>query len=293
MKQDDRSGLVLALAGYALLSTGDAVIKTMSGEWPPTAIAALRYCIGAAGLCALLFARHSRAGFVLPRPGIQLLRGAGVAIATVGFFSAIMLMPLAEATAITFTSPMLTALLAAVFLHEPARRQTWIATVIAFAGVLMVLRPNFAQLGVAALLPLASAAGTSALIIGNRVSRGLAGVLTMQMLVAVIAAPLLILFATIGHFSGIESLQFTVPDWTIVARCAVVAVTATSAHWLIYLGTTRAGAASIAPMAYVQLIVASTLGWLLFGDRPDAETLLGAGIIVAAGLYLWRGAQRR
>jgi drug/metabolite transporter (DMT)-like permease len=78
-----------------------------------------------------------------------------------------------------------------------------------------------------------------------------------------------------------------------MARCAVVALFASTAHWLIYLGTTRAGAASIAPMSYAQMLVAGTIGWAWFGDRPDLMTLLGAAIIIAAGLYLWRAGQVR
>ena len=58
MRQDDRSGLVFALCGFALLSLGDAVVKTMAGEWPPTAIAALRYVLGAAGLPLYWFMRR-------------------------------------------------------------------------------------------------------------------------------------------------------------------------------------------------------------------------------------------
>jgi drug/metabolite transporter (DMT)-like permease len=67
-----------------------------------------------------------------------------------------------------------------------------------------------------------------------------------------------------------------------------VAVTATLSHLMVYLGTTRAGAATIAPMTYVQIIVASALGVVLFGNVPDLWTLAGAAIIIAAGLYLWR-----
>jgi drug/metabolite transporter (DMT)-like permease len=279
---------MLALAGFALLSVGDAVVKTMAGEWPPTAVAALRYALGAVGLAGLLLARQGRIAFTMPHPRVQLLRGAGVAMATVGFFSAIFVMPLASATAITFTSPMLTALLAAVFLGEPARRETWLATLVAFIGVLIVLRPNFAAAGWAALLPLVSAFGMSLLMIGNRFLAGKASPLTMQFLVAGLAAPLLLVAAFAGHMSGATRFAVSLPDWTVVARCALVAISASTAHWLVYLGTTRAGAATVAPMAYVQLLIATVLGWAFFGNQPDALTLLGGAIIVAAGLFLWR-----
>ena len=293
MRHPERSGLLFAMAGFSLLSVGDAVVKSMAGEWSPTAISALRYVLGAIGLAVLLTARQGRSAFVMPLPHIQALRGLAVALATVGFFSAVFVMPLAAATSLTFTSPMITALLAAVLLGEPARRETWIASLAAFAGVLIVLRPNFLAVGWAALLPLLSALGMSVLMIANRYVAGRASPLAMQAFIAMMAAPVLVGIALAFHFLGPDQFQITWPDWSVLLRCAFVAVSASSAHWLIYLGTTRAGAASVAPMTYVQLIMASLLGWLFFDSHPDAMTLLGAAIIVAAGLYLWRAGQIR
>lgn len=289
----DRTGLLYALGGFVLLSCGDAVVKTMAGQWAPTAVAAMRYFLGAVGLSALLLAREGRAAFRVPMPGVQLLRGGGVAMATVGFFAGVFIMPLTAATSITFTSPMITALLAALFLGEPARRETWIASLIAFVGVLVVLRPNLAEIGWPACFPLLSAVGMSLLMIGNRKAAGAGSALAMQFFVAAFATPLLIVATLLGAFSGLERFALAVPDWTVIARCALVAFSATCAHTLIFIGTTRAGAATIAPMTYVQLLVATILGWAMFGNRPDALTLLGAGIIVGAGLYLWRSGRLR
>ena len=293
MRHPERSGLLFALAGFSLLSLGDAVVKSMAGEWPSTAISALRYVLGAVGLATLLAARQGRGAFTMPLPKVQAVRGLAVAMATVGFFSAVFVMPLAAATSLTFTSPMITALLAAVVLGEPARRETWIASFVAFAGVLIVLRPNFMAVGWAALLPLLSALGMSVLMIANRYVAGKASPLAMQAFIAAMAAPVLVLVAAGFHFSGLQRFHVAWPDWTVVLRCAFVAISASSAHWLIYLGTTRAGAASVAPMTYVQLLMASLLGWLFFDSHPDAMTLLGAAIIVGAGLYLWRAGQVR
>ena len=90
-----------------------------------------------------------------------------------------------------------------------------------------------------------------------------------------------------GARSGIAMLALDMPDWSVVVRCALVAITGTTGHWLIYHGTTRAGAATVAPATYVQLITASALGWLVFDNMPDLATIFGALIIVAAGLILW------
>ncbi len=293
MRKNETTGLLYALCGFATLSMGDAVVKSMSGQWPPTAIAATRYALGAVGLSVLLGWREGRSGFALPHLPVQLLRGFAVALATVGFFTAIAFIPLAAATSITFTSPMITALLAALVLGEPARRETVVASLVAFGGVLVVLRPNFAAAGPAALLPLLSALGMSLLMIGNRFVAGKASSLAMQFSVAVMATPLLLLAATAGHASGMPRFVLTMPDWTVLARCALVACSASLAHWLIYMGTTRAGPATVAPMTYVQLLIATLLGWIFFGDRPDGLTMLGAAIIIGAGLYLWNAGRRR
>ena len=282
-----RSGLLFALGGFALLSCGDAVIKSIAGAWPGSAVAALRYTIGATGLGILLLVKEGKSGFALPRPKMQLMRGAAVAAATILFFSSIFLMPLAEATAIGFTTPMITAILSAIFLKERTRASTWLASLAAFAGVLIILRPNIAELGWVALMPVGAATSMAVMMMGNRAVSTAGSPLLMQFLVASIAVPFVITAATVGHLSGIEALRVDVPDWTIVARCALVAVTASFAHWLIFMGTTRASAAEIAPMTYVQLLIAMALGIAIFGDWPDLTSLVGSAIIIGAGLFLW------
>lgn len=288
MRHDERSGLLWALAGFVLLSCGDAIVKTITGAWPPTGVAALRYSIGAIGLGVVLAVKEGRAGFAFRRPAVQLMRGFGVAFATLCFFSAIFVMPLASATAIVFVSPMLTAVLATVLLREPSRAATWICTVVGFIGVLIVLRPDPSSFDASALLPLGAAFGMSLVMIGNRLSANLASPLAMQFTIATIAAPILVVAALLGHVSGSAGLQIDWPEWHVAMRCAIVALTATTAHWMVYMGTTKAGAATVAPTTYVQIIAATLLGLALFGDMPDAATLIGAAIIVGAGLYLWR-----
>ena len=269
------------------MSCGDAIIKSIAGAWPGTAVAALRYTIGATGLGILLFIKEGKSGFALPLARFQLLRGAAVAAATILFFSSIFLMPLAEATAIGFTTPMITALLSAIFLKERTPPSTWLASLAAFGGVLIILRPNIAELGWVALMPVAAATCMALVMMGNRAVSKAGSPLLMQFLVASIAVPFVVTAAVTGHFSGVPALQVGVPDWTIVARCCIVAVSASFGHWLIFMGTTRASAAEIAPMTYVQLLIAMTLGITLFGDWPDLTSLAGSAIIIGAGLFLW------
>ena len=283
-----RTDLLLAILGFSLLSCGDAVVKSMAGDWPGSAVSALRYAFGALGLSAIVAARQGRSGFAVPRPALQLGRGAAVAFATICFFTGLMAMPLADATAIQFTSPMLTGILSALVLGERAPRAVWGATAVAFAGVLVVLRPNLLALGWPALLPLGAAFGMAWLMILNRKAAGLASPIAMQLLLAIVAAPLLIAGAELLNLSGVTEFRIQPPSGLVIAKCALVAAFATTGHLLIYTATVRASAAVVAPMTYAQLIVAMALGWAWFGNAPDAAMLAGAALIVAGGLWLWR-----
>ncbi len=282
------AALLLALAGFSVLSVGDALVKSMAGEWPAPAVAALRYTLGALGLAAAVAIGHGRRGFVLPRPWLQFGRGAAVGLATICFFLGAMAMPLADATSIQFTSPMITAILSWLVLRERPPSATWVAILLAFAGVLLVLRPNVVELGAAAFYPLGAAFGMAWLMIFNRKAAGDAPVLVMQFLVALMAAPLLLLAATVLALSGWRAFAMAMPSLEVVLKCAGVAVTGSVGHLLIYSATVRASAAVVSPMTYVQLLVAGGIGWAWFGDRPDAATIGGAALIIAGGLWLWR-----
>lgn len=292
MTGEERTGIAYAVAGFATLSIGDAVVKSMAGEWPAYAVAALRFSIGALALSLLLFRAEGPRAFMPANPLLQLARGTFLALASLCFFSAIYIMPLAEAMAIAFLAPVLTQALSGPLLGERVKPIVWMVSFVALAGVVLILRPNVAALGWAALLPLASAIFFALLMISNRASAGQGSALSMQVYVAAISAPILILASACAKLSGLPELDFGWPSWDVVARCAVVAFTASTAHWLAYVGTSKAGAAQVAPAIYVQMLVAVAMGWWWFGDRPDLLTLGGATLIIAAGLYLWRDGLR-
>ena len=116
----------------------------------------------------------------------------------------------------------------------------------------------------------------------------------MQVYIALVATPVLAIAACLGDATGVPALRLdTLPDWTIFARCAFVAVVASSAHLLIYLGTQRAGASAVAPRSYVQMLMATMLGWVFYAEFPDAMTWAGVAVIIAAGLYLWHSGRKQ
>lgn len=287
-QQNVRTALLLALSGFATLSIGDAVVKTMAGQWPAPAVAMLRYSAAALALALLVLIVEGRKAFRMPRPWLQLCRGAGVSVATICFFLAVMAMPLADATAIQFTSPIITAMLAPLFLKERTSAAVWLAMALAFAGVLVVLRPNVLALGGAALYPVGAAAGMACLMICNRKAAGLASPLAMQFYAALMAAPILIAASLLLAATGPQQFQIGTPPASVVIKSLIVACTATAGHMLIYMAAVRASAALVAPMTYVQLLVAAALSWAIFGTVPDWSTYAGAALIIGGGLLLWR-----
>ncbi len=285
-----RAGLLYALSGFALMSMGDGVVKTMANDWPALAVAALRFSMGAFALALILRIKEGAAAFRPANPMLQIARGVCLVIATVCFFSAIYVMPLADAMAIAFLSPILTVVLSGPLLKERVTPGAFVAMFVALIGVAIIVRPNLLGLGWTAFLPLISATFFSLMVIANRASAGQGSSLSMQFFMVAVAAPVLVVVAGIVNIAEVPGLSFGWPDWTVVLRCAVIALSATIAHWLVYVGTMRAGASTVAPAAYGQILVATVIGWWWFGDVPDLTTLAGAGLIIASGLYLWRNA---
>lgn len=288
MTQYERSGIVIAICGFAILSVGDAVVKSMADEWPSFAVAALRFSIGALVLSLILWRYEGGGGFIPQNLPLQIARGACVALASVCFFAAIYIMPLAEAMAISFLAPIFTQIFAGLLIGEEIKPKVYGLSLFALVGVAIILRPNLAELGWAAFLPLISAIFFALLMVGNRASAGQGSGLSMQFFVAGFCAPILLVFSFAAKLSGIAALDYDWPSLSVVARCIFVAFTASIAHWFAYIGISRAGAAMAAPAIYVQLIVAVTLGWIFFEEKPDVWTFVGAALIIMAGVLIWR-----
>jgi drug/metabolite transporter (DMT)-like permease len=111
--------------------------------------------------------------------------------------------------------------------------------------------------------------------------------MALQWAMVSVAAPVVLVGAIIGHYSGEPSLAVAWPDNSVILRCAIVAVSASIAHWLIFQGTMRATAADAAQAVYIQLPVALAIDALVFRHFPDIMALIGAALIICAGLSMW------
>ncbi|MGP1613872.1 MAG: DMT family transporter, partial [Pollutimonas bauzanensis] len=228
------------------------------------------------------------------RPRAQLLRGGIMLLATFSFFNTLRLLPQAEATAINFLAPLIMLSLAPWLLKEPARVARWVAAGVGFLGVLIIIRPS------GGLDPVGTVSGliTAILFAGQYIA-------TRRVAVD---DPLttLIWSGAIGSLCLTAALPFILPTaWPLMAVLDPW-------HWLVLVSTGfwgaaghllqiqayhRAPASMLAPFIYLQIISAATLGWLIWGQFPDALTWLGIVIISASGVSLgvweWHGRKRQ
>ena len=199
------------------------------------------------------------------------------------FYAGLRHVPLAESIMLVSTAPFMIALLAGPALGERIRPMTWAAVVLGFTGVIVVLRPGLGVLHWGAVFPLLAAAGFSvAQIVTKRLS-GEEDHWTILLYSAGIAALLLTPFG-ISAWS-----EFAPADWLLLAPMGVLAALGDIA---ILAALRRAPASTLAPYQYSQILWAMIAGAFVFGEFPDSIAIVGAAIIVAGGLLLWRAGAR-
>lgn len=267
-------GIPIFLGAIALFSVSDALAKVLGQTLPAVEIAWLRYVVFL-GLALMPLAL--RGGVPRSRsPGLQALRGLGVAGSAIFFITALQHLPLAEATAINFISPVLVTALAALLLAERIGWRRWGALAVGVIGMLVIVRPGAAAFEPAALLPVLSSACWAGAVI---VTRRMAGV----------DPPATTLLWTAG--TGFVAISLLLPlgvRWPTPGELGLgllIGAISSVAQWLIVLAYRLAPASTLAPFSYVQLISSGLLGLVLFGALPDRWTLLGAAIVAASGLY--------
>jgi len=211
------------------------------------------------------------------RLGLQIARGLLPVFAGLAIVLALPVMPLGDATALMFVSPLMLTALAVPLLKERVGVHRWSAVVIGFVGVLVIVRPGGETMQWVALLPLLTAFLYALYQIATRVlGRSVPPMATFAMMVFV------------GTAASTVALPFVwrTPDAAGWAMMAASGLLHGVAHYLITRAFASADAATLAPYNYTQLIGAGLIGFAVFGDVPDIWTIAGALIIAAAGLYV-------
>lgn len=283
MKQSRAIGLVLlSMASFAM---GDMFIKFATRTVPVTEII---FIMGLGG--TILFAGLAlRAGDPLWSPAFRhpvvLLRNFAEIVAAYGIISSLSLAPLSLVSAITQVTPLLVTIGAALVLKETVGPRRWIAILVGLGGVLLILRPETSGPALGALLALLAAIALAA---RDLCTRGVPASTTNLQLASYGFAAVTVA----GALMMGGSADAILPDplnWAVLLG----AILATALGYFTITAAMRTGDVSlVTPFRYTRLIFAGLLGVVVFGERPDAMTLIGAVILIASGLYvIWRERQ--
>jgi len=267
--------MLCAVSTFACM---DSIAKWLVRDYPVAMVVGSRYVVQMLLMLAFLGPRLGRRLWTSRRTGLQLVRGVTLTASSVVFFHALGRMPLAEASAITFTAPMLVAILAGPILHERVAPRTWLILATGFAGVLFIVRPGTALFSVWALLPLGTAVLMACYQLLTRKLAGVDPALTTLFYPAVVGSILMTVL-----FPHAYVAPRSVLDATLIG---VLGVLGAVGHLFMIRAFESAPVALLAPLVYAQIGGVLLFGYLLFDQFPDGLSLTGMIIIVSSGLWL-------
>lgn len=217
---------------------------------------------------------------------IHAARGAMLAAATTCFFTAIAVMPLADALAIVFVSPLILTLLAGPMLGESVGWRRRLACAAGLGGALLVAQPGFSEVGWVVTAPLGTAVFFALYLALTRRHGARSDPVTMQFWSGLVGALAMAATLALGFATGSET--FATRPFGVETGLFLVGMgaCATVAHLAIAAAFQRAPAGVLAPLQYLEIVTAVTVGWLVFGDLPGATTWAGVAVIVGAGLVV-------
>lgn len=275
------------LAGMGLMAIAmlaypnmDALAKLLSRDLPVLEIVWARYMAQSLVLLPFVIWQHGRLALKLREGPLQVVRSGLHLLAGILFFSALSLVPLADCVATFFVSPLIITALSVPLLAERLGPWRVGAVVAGFIGILLIVRPGFAAVSYGLLLALGAGCAHALFAIA---SRKLAG-----------SDPPLIGTFVIGLIGSVVlgcamPFVWVWPDHGQWALLAAVGLIAAFCQLLVIMAYEHAPASQLAPFAYLEMVSATILGLLLFGDFPTAITWLGIVIVIASGTIIaWR-----
>jgi drug/metabolite transporter (DMT)-like permease len=279
-------GIPLALAAVFCFALMDTMAKYLGKFYPILALVWARYTVHMLIMLVWLGPSMKLDLLRTTRPWLQILRGLFLVGSTCFFFYALRSMPMAEASAIGFMAPLLVTLLAVPILKEKISRRRWIAMIVGFIGVMIIIRPGGKVFSPAALLPLATALCFSLYQIITRKVQA-ENLRTSLFYSAFVGSVALTAVLVISYLFVPFTITAPTP-WHSVLILALGAVGGVG-HLVLIRALRKAPASVLAPFYYTQLIWIILFGYLAFGDFPDGWTQLGIIVIVGSGLYVAYG----
>lgn len=267
----------MILTGLAFVAVTGSV-RTLGSDMDPIQAAFIRYVIGVVLLLPLILRlkpseRYSR------RLGLHALRGVVHGLAVILWFYAMARIPIADVTALGFTAPIFTTIGAALFLGERIRGHRVAAVVAGFLGVLVILRPGIDEVSLGALAQLCAAPCFAAsYLIAKRLTDTESST-TVVCYLSVVVTLMLLPWAL---------LVWRTPTWTELAWLSATAGFATLGHYTMTRAFHAAEITAVQPVMFLQLVWATLLGLIAFGETPDAWTWLGGAIVVGSITYIAR-----
>ncbi len=288
MKDNPRLGIALMVATTLVFATQDGFSRLLSERYNVMTVALFRYWFFAAFVIALSASKPGGIRRVARsnRPRLQIFRGvllaAEICVMVLGF----VLLGLVEAHAIFAAYPLIVSALSGPVLGERIGWRRWSAVGAGFVGVLIILRPGFAVFSPEALIAVAAALMFALYALLTRMVSRHDTSETSFFYTGVAGAVAITLVAPFWW----NPMQ-TAADWGWMAALCVFGA---SGHYLLIKALEATEAATVQPFAYLQLVFASSIGIVFFGDLLQGWTVLGVAIIVSAGLFtLWREQRRK
>jgi drug/metabolite transporter (DMT)-like permease len=272
------TGIALMTGAVAAFACLDCMAKYLGGHMDTLQVVGARY-VSAFALSLIIFNPLTHPGLLkTSRPVLQVGRSMLLLLSTILNFMAFRWLQLDEALAILFSTPFLVAVMAGPFLGEWVGWRRWTAICVGFIGVLVVIRPGLGGMHWAALLSVGSALCYAVYNIATR------------LLSRTDSSETTLLYSNmVGALVMLPVLPFVwTPPASLLDVVLMVAVGGFGAlgHFLLIVAHRMAPASVLSPFIYTQLLWASTLGFLVFGNVPSHWTLAGASIVIASGLYL-------
>ncbi len=280
LPSEARAALVLLVAacGFLMLPLGDTLGKILGeGGMAPVQVAWGRWAAQTIVLTPIVLLLHRRAALRPKGPRLLLLRAVLIGLATIFYFTAIRDIPLADAAGVLFVAPLLVTALSALFLREHVGIRRWAAVLIGFAGMLLIVKPGTSAMQWGALWALGAAALFASFLVLTRHMAGMNKPLVTLWWAGVVGTVLMAaLVVPVWRMpTGVEALM-------LLGMGMVMAL----GHLLILWAADRAEASAMAPMPYMEMVMATAMGYVVFGDFPDAYTWAGCAIVIGAGLFV-------
>lgn len=269
----------MMLAAFSL-SANHSIVRIVTAELHPFEASALRFLWALPIMLPWLLRGR---GVVLRtrRHGLHFATAVLTVTMTAAFFVALSQLPLAEATALNFTAPLFTTLIAAWMLKERVELARWGATVVGFVGVLIILRPGFAEIPLVALLPTFGAFLLAWWFIAVKRLSATESTATITIYQTLWSALMLTVIAV---------PVWVTPTWETLGYSAAMGGLGTTGIIFTSRAFSLAEASIVAPLDYVRLPFIALIGFLAFGEVPDGISMVGALIITASAIFIVRRA---